>query len=875
MDSVIKGIQNGNKWEIKDAMTTNRESAKDSYSANIHNRNELRNLNCRIVPGYVLDTCPVTHAYKVSIAGGFKPVTCCSLQIGGNPVLSHDCNSYAPGSYVLVALHPAGNIILGTIPLSGSGNDLIVHNKLSAFSKNYPDVSDLSCLQLITKDKPEVGMRDFGHGLPIDTTDIGEFGHITATGVKLSINPFMALMGTDDYTGLWLFQEDSLARLSGINLQVRSSGREEEFLNDNGEYIEYRGSVLYPWEQLGYTKVPTSDLIELPPKEEYKYPNTWKAFAEPYEEKAKPFHRIVDYGGWLGQGKFTQIVAPDPDKDWIVFEEKENYPGLHRQVESVDGIFSSISSCGTYINKRGLIPSVSRKTRPDDTSTKVGDNETNYKKTNSFTAKTEIPSSDQPMERVMGLQDSLAYQQNFKELLPFLQHKEDYHVPEDSELNGGYSRFANVSELSSKQLISVNNNQHTKITYGDNDREAEVNSAESGIACLSDGSEVLYGGCGEEIRMAGGSIFMDAPGDLWFKSGRKIILWAGDDIEIRAKGHIDVSTTEGSVRIKAESKLSMLGGNNEKDGVLIESRGKSSTYNFEGGERDQFGGIILKSKGTIGALGSTIYLRSGTDDEGDGIFLDANRGGHSIYTMCNSNVNYLESSFEMNFSNMKTGDIDTTNSFTKDNTILSGNITVNGVAQIMGDITTGSSIFAVGHINTGGAKGNGGHVGELNRDELKRDMQEQEDSIEQSTDNASESYRANITEGLSSEGGIANENTLKNAGFSFRQSDEYNLPEDFAVYESRWQNIATNANQGIVEWKEKAVKSPSSEPTYPFPGKEAFTETSCYITQSWTLTDYYTGLYKDRWKDDDATDEYKDPKFGEQQRKILDQYPVI
>lgn len=879
MSAYNRTRRSADKLAFKDAMSVNREIARDPYLANIHTRNELHNVNFRVVTGFILDTCPVAHAYKVAVAGGFKPILCSSLQVGGgNPVLSHDCGSYAPGSAVLVAMHSSGNFILGAIPISGNGYDLIVHNNLSAFSKNYPDISDKACLSLATEKQKDVGIRDFGHDLPLDTTDIGEWGRMTATGVRIFLNPFMALMSVDDYTGLWIFDSDSLARLSGINLQIRSSGRENEYLNDNGEYIEYKGSVLYPWEQLGYTRIPSSELISLTPTEEYRNPDTWKAFVEPMQEKAKPFHRVVDYGGWLGQGKFTQIIAPDPDKDWITFEDKENYPGLHRQVESVDGYFSSVSASGTYISKRGLIPSVSRKVRPDDTSTKIGDNEANYTKTNSFTAVSEIPSTGKLMEQVMGLQDSLAYQQNFKELLPFLQHKEDYHVPEDSKLNEGYSRFAKLSELSSKQLISFENKKKTTIVSGEEKRETEVSPAESGIACLSDGSEVLYGGCGEEIRMAGGSIFVDTPGDLWFKSGRKIILWAGDDIEIRAKGHLDISTTEGSVRIKAEGKLSMLGGNNEKDGVLIESKGKGETYSFNGGESDQFGGILLKSSSNVGVLGETVYLRSGVNGGGSGIFFDANNGGHSIYTMCSSSINYLEDSFDMNFANLKTGEVNSSHQFNKDSVNLSSNLTVSGVAQITEDIQSGSSIYAVGHIYTGEAKSNGGYVSDYSRskDQLKQQMREQEDVVNQaSVSNAIAKYNSTLSGKLTSEGGLANENTLKTSGFSFRKSSEYNLPEDFAVYESRWQNIAQNAGQGAVEWKEKAVKGEGHEDTYPFPGKDAYTGTACYVTQAWTLTDYSTGLYKDRWQGEEATSDYKDPKFGEQQRKVLDEYPVI
>ena len=871
------------KLTLKDLIGNAAEFVSDIFNTGIATQNNPDRASNKVAIGYIIETCPVAHAYKVAIAGGKDPLLCCALQTGGgNPSLVFDSSMYSVGCNVLVAVQDTYGIILGAVPLEGLGSDFIVWNRTSGSSRNYPEESDQACLSQATEENPDVGIRYFGHGLPIDTTDIGEFGHTTLTGVKMMLNPFMALMAVDDYSGLWMFDADSLVRLSGLNLQLRSAGHEQEFLNDNGEYLEYKGSVTYPWEQIGYTREPYTigDLIKETPEREWKEPDTWKAFVEPGEDNVKPFHRVAEYSGWLGQGKYTQIVAPDPDKEWTKFGEQEKQQGLVRETQTIDGWISSIAAKGLYLGKRGLIPSVTRVQRPDDTSTKIGDNTENYNKTNQYTAKPEIPREGKPMEAVMGLEDSIAYQQNYKELLPFLQHTEDYYVPEDSELNYGTSRFADFSQLKSKHIISPEEGQNVKIVQGSSEsRETKVSPTEAGIACTSDGSQILYGGCGEEVRMAGGSIFMDAPGDIWLKSGRKIILWAGDDIEIRAKGHIDVSTTEGSVRIKAESKLSMLGGNNGEDGVLIESKGEGSSYFFEGGENDKFGGILLKSQGTIGAMGPTIYLRSGLDDDsGDGIFFDANNGGHSIYTMCNNNINYVEGAFDLNFSSLKTGEVQAITSFTKDSATLSGNLIVSGVTQIMGDITTGSSIYAVGHIYTGEAANNSFYVGDnsLGSERLKKDLEKLDDQLRYEFPSlASKEYETYINEGLYGEHRIANEDTLRHAGFSFRTSKEYKLPDDFAVYESRWQNISQNSGSTVSTWEEKGVKGTFYEDTYPFPGKDAFTSTPCYVTQAWTLVDYGTGLYKDRWDIDKATEEYKNPKFGEQQQKILNEYPVL
>lgn len=858
----------------------------DSRSTGVVSNNLLSLSDCQIVTGYIIETAIYAHAYKVILNGNRGAMLCCALQTGGgNATLSFDSSFYSPGTPVLVAVSPNSffGTILGAIPMPADERNFIYYSLLSSASKNTPDSSDYSCLGLQVPDEQKyVGMFNFSTGLPLDSTEIGEFGHITATGVKFMMNPFMALLSLDEYSGLWLFDSDSLTRLSGINLQLRSSGRENEYLNDEGEYIEYKGSVVYPWEQLGYTRVPTQDIIVEPDTNEYREERTWKSFAEPAEDKVKPFHRIVDYGGWLGQGKYTQIVAPDPTKEWNKYEESEKHPGLLRKTETIDGYSNSVAAKEVFVGKRGLLPAVSRIARPDDTSTEIGDNKGNYTNNNRFEPVSEIP-SEKPMERVMGLQDSIAYLQNFKELVPFIQHQKDYYVPEDSEINKGLSRFATFSELSNKQFTKIDSKKNVQVLAGGEDipeRKVDITAAESGTANLDDGSIVQFGGCGEEVRMTGGSIFMDAPGDIWFKSGRKIILWAGNDIEIRAKGHIDVSTTEGSVRIKAENHLSMLGGNNETGGVLIESKGKSLDYDFsKPGEDAHFSGITLKAtNGTVATMGSTLYFRSGVDGTGTGIYFDANEGEHNIYSLCASNINYIDNSFVINYSNIKTGEVTATTTLSKDTNMFAGSVIVEKEGFFVQSVYSGQSYYAVNHIFTGDSASYSNYVADsgTGKDRLKRNLEKLEDVIITANPEIYQSmYNTVVRDYIYEEKRVGAEETRTKAGFTFRNPEQYKVPEDFAVYESRWQNIGSNADKGGTAWEEKPVVSPTVEDTYPFPGRDYFTSKPCYVTQSWTLTDYETGLYKNRKKEDDIADEYKNPKYGDQQVKSLNEYPVI
>ena len=886
-------------------------TGSDPRNTGIVSENKLGLGDKRLMVGFIIDTAPALYAYKVILSGGREPMLCCALQTcGGNPTLAFNSSFYAPGTTVLVALGPKSEwgIILGAIPSPAAGKDFSYRDTTSHASQNVPDKSDTACLDLATDDKKWVGLYNFGTGLPIDNTDIGSFGFSTVTGPKIHINPFMALLGINDFTGFWAFAEDQMARLSGINLQVRSSGHEEEHLSDEGEYLEYYGSVLYPWEQLGFfgKPWPEHDLIKESTNEEWKDDDTWKSYVEPAQETdtshVKPFHRYEKYRGWLGQGTFKQISSPDPSKihnagknevvtenfstAWSMFQDEEKLQGLMRICETVDGWFSTVTSNTMLLNKRGVIPAVSRKSRPDDTSIKVGDNYENYgkkNKSNNFDIEPEIkPDVDSVMQSLMGLPDIIAYQQNFKELYPFLQHTEDYYVPEDSDLNEDLSRFPDFTKLEKQQFTKVESTKKFVFDPMSEKRgELEINASEAGLATLKDGSVALYGGCGEEIKMSGGSIFFDAPGDIWIRAGRRIIIWGGDDIEVRAKNHMDLSTTNGSVRIKAENQLSMLGGNNHDGGVLIESKGRDVDYNFtEKGEKSTFGGIILKAtEGTVATLGSTIYVRSGNgDNTGKGIYLDADKGSQSIYTFSKDIVNYTEGNFLLCYVNMKTSSVYSVTTINQGGADISGYIHTTDAICSGGDVKCAGSVRAVEDFYAG--SGNTDVMDySSSRDTILREI---ERNIEEIDTNKPEEQAKILDKTIQPNFydlyKIGQEDTIKEAGFSFRTQEQYNIPLDFGVMESKWQNIVTNTENGGYPWEEVSVITESGEETYPFPGIDYYTgDKKAFYTQPYTLIDYETGLYKDRWDVDNnkPTDDYQFPKFGEQATKSLNEYKVI
>jgi hypothetical protein len=150
----------------------------------------------------------------------------------------------------------------------------------------------------------------------------------------------------------------------------------------------------------------------------------------------------------------------------------------------------------------------------------------------------------------------------------------------------------------------------------------------SAIKQLPDGSVVIYGGNGEEIRMYRGNIYLTCPGDIITQPGRDSINMAPRNNVLKAgKGTLELSSqntaslvADGSIQVCAAAS-----GNNP--GTLLlenKSMGEFTLAPYEEGGLEanvsQGGGIVLKSKTTTSLLGPRTYLGGG--DQWSGSFLE-------------------------------------------------------------------------------------------------------------------------------------------------------------------------------------------------------------------------------------------------------------
>ena len=153
---------------------------------------------------------------------------------------------------------------------------------------------------------------------------------------------------------------------------------------------------------------------------------------------------------------------------------------------------------------------------------------------------------------------------------------------------------------------------------------AFIHIAPSGAIVISDGH-------GAEIRLEGGNITISPSGDLKILPGRDVIGFVPGRIEVVSRDRIDVASDTGAVSIKADKDATLL----SRDSVVSLESMSTKPLAVVDEKTKQGGGIVLKSSGGVGLIGTHINMRcQGTDDKSKGredfsnggIIVDSNGG---------------------------------------------------------------------------------------------------------------------------------------------------------------------------------------------------------------------------------------------------------
>lgn len=900
--------------------------AADPRLSHLHYATSLNNTG-RIVAGEIVDGTATANAYIVKSELLRAPAIAIALSTTSQaPLGPTEIYAFAPGTRVLLYLHNQEDtlLILGAIPTRAVIGKESVHDFITQASRKRVDEAHKRYLKLVDSS----GIPNCSTWRPFDQTQGGEWGAITTTGAKITLDDFMVQAAINEFCGVFAFYHDQMLRLSGYGLQVWTAGHEREAVMDEAEYNDYQGYTAYPWENMGMLE-PGQNLIE-----EYSSNVFAKAAGRPYYthwepkyDNLLPFHRTQYFHGYYGQGGRAIVCAPPPDQKWWTSKYKaggdppdpyestvqnkrggvteaekgaakqsapdEEKPcvGLHEDNTGMDGRRFIASAKGITLAKRVLIPVPSRRRRPEDPE---GDNTAkNYKAAGKYgsgegtehkiTGDIKATAKNPHMQRAAGILDLHAYLFNYAGLHPFHWHHEDYKTWEQSELKHGddfeyLMALPDYTALKGSMYLPQPDPKSIKVDERYN--KQNFYQTESFISLLEDGAIVIGDGYGSEIRMCAGTITISAPGDVWLKPGKNAQVWAGRDCIVRANGAVELSTTEKDVRIKSERNLLMLAGNKESGtgGVLIESRSDQILCDFENaGENINFGGVILRApKSNVVGIGHHIYMRSGGGNNkvkpGD-ITLDAGKGANKIITKSNQIFNYVDANGSISnfFGLAATGQAQVAHYFAKNTVLLSGFL------YATKQIFAGKGLLSDAYVYARSAI-----VGMPPRvlpctgecpSELNRARSELDSYVYQTLPQIARQFHADYLDNLwYGDKRAGNDRVMDIMEFSFRKDDEYRV-EGFELFEDRWQQYARLGGQDTGKWEEKPVKqSVSPGETWPFPGKAKLNDEQVFIKQDFNMQEVSGKKFrnKDRGSADGKLEAvYENPEFKDTDKTTI------
>jgi hypothetical protein len=889
----------------------------------------------RMLTGMIQDGTAIANMYIVHPDHGHNPVLATAATHSSSSCFgATSLNTYTPGTRVVVMIQDKDNkaFIIGAIPFTLECGKLAFQDYISQASRNRVDDAHKKHI----KQAKSSGMCDYSNWRPYDATLGGEWGAISSTGARITLDDFMFQTAINEFTGVFGFYHDNMLRIAGYNMQFWTAGSERDAYMDQAECNDSQGYTPYPWEGMGV-------LIPGPPVIEQYDAGTFHCFKEkPYysrwenkHEFAQPYHRAQVFYGYLGQGHRSIVHAPPPGKDRWTYKgqpgskgptpydskietskgakdnckggpdkDKDHTPepvfGLNELNKALDGRIFLASAKGVHIAKRILLPIPQREKRPEDYQN--GDEaEKNYKAASKYGSGPDhditgtIITTDEQypnLQRATAVLDMHGYLYNYSGLHAFYWHAKDYKTWEQQEL-----KYADVNQkipkfkqlMSAKMYLKEEQPKIFKIDHRYDKKPQKFYESESYISLLEDGGVVIGDGYGGEIRMTGGCVFISAPGDVWLKGGRDVQAWAGNDVIARANKTVDISATEKNVRIKAERNVLVLAGNETTDregGILLESRAKTTEYDFEEcGDKIKFAGVVARAPySNVVGMAKNIYLRTGGGkvQAGD-IVLDAARGSKDILTKSRFLYNFVQSGV-LHFFGSGQEDWSTTkaNMFSRNFTLLCGPIGTDGSLLMDGSILArGSCLLTKGHIFTEiAARGfifvapcDGDCQGEVN---AAIDLiVELINSIIPSIGDAV--HAAQIKTPWYTDKKAGNTRVMTILEFSFRIDEDYKIP-DFLLYEDRWQQMARIGGEIPKEWTERPVKADGCGlETYPFPGKNWLISEPAYKEQDFKIVQFQKGGYIDleRGKAPGLAGPYKNPEFKPPQDKIINGNYII
>lgn len=594
-------------------------------------------------------------------------------------------------------------------------------------------------------------------------TDIveGEYAISNDFGVLLGLFQQMATLKASSLAQIQMFVLDDLVRIVSHNFQhFTALGELRVFHDGKGLHLE-AGMTHEPKEAMAGVPQVTS---ELPTG---SLTHTGKAttndkdnFYNIKDENLQAIQRLKILVGKLGDFVNIMLVRPAEGFESVRSQNGETQEyidtGLFDFKLLGDGTCLVRSAKGISLQKTNWIRVPNRVRSPEDPE---GDDAAtmDYPEKEAFAFDDQYKYEGQPFLYFLQIRDYLAYMHEEYALKNIKAHKKDFSINDD------FTKEKDLKDI--KKVDPLSGTTYLKKT--------------ASITLMPNGGISLIDAWGSALVLEGGNILIQPAKDLIVQPMRNMVSKVGGNFSLQAKNEIDISSTQGGLRVKTEQVQYFF---SQNSGLVLEAGGEAASDFFPQDEAVQgVAGVIIKATNS-------------------GVFQFSNYSYNRTKTR---HISYSGEHFikaDKNITNSAKDRID----IQTDTTITIGAQTILGIAD--GSlILTGVQNTIIGLKNqTFGVCPIGPVQGILEEDGIK-DIREYNDKIAALK---VQDYSSNFRK----------DEDFEDLKFRFLSTDKYGLIQEQDVIPQTVTQVedALFKLHGLVEWKETEVNE-----TYPYPGKDA------------------------------------------------------
>jgi len=804
-------------------------------ASQIHRDNPGTFIDAKIVMGTVIGAFPFANCYMVAFGDGEGRAVRPCLYVGslGNFGLgAREFANLMNGTQVVVATTvDQFDYIIAAVPLvvTNPGATPVDFLAQAAGAHFYTEeIFRFPCLE-------QDGVVNASVGGVADSLP-GEWGVINELGLGTFVGRFEAFLRADEMNGLWVNYATKSVRLAAQHYFHQTYAEDTYDGFADGELNLVRKRAAYPGESVGVVTVSETErtlpvFTERTNREIVTDRDGTRGPVEPLEELQTLMPRILELEGRNADLLQRYVITPAEGASYLQ-DEPERYLGLLRERYGLDGSYQLHTKSTVSIRKVVAIPAPVdiqdlRAPVKDITDQDISDFDWSEDLVSNYGA---AAFAAQALE----YHAYIANLDGFRNLIG----RSDWHVPEAQD---EVLLSAEITPPVTPKTMWQQPDTPTDVPLVGS-RQAQMYLANCGLDILADGTVVLDGPMGEQIIMGGGNIIFSCPGSVLQMPGQHAITWAPGDIIQRAKGHAELSTSDGDIRLKAERNLQALAGNGGVGGILMESKGRAELPTPGIGNDTEVAGIIIKSASAVRLDGNEVSARA----DAGGVNLRAENNGFTSITGQRVLMNVdddvtIATGESLHYMSESLSVID------------SANVTVDGNLSADGVLAAGQGLI----IESGGADiaGSGVFIRgalQVNSQIVARsavvgasfspakDLNKIFDEIidERSGDNdpgnivnvLSDAQRTVASQFLpvltaSDAFWLNYDESVGRLGFTFRRDTDYtDGHEKFALPEFRWQKWIRGAGSEI-KWEEPQIEPPDvdgPQPTLPHPGLQTW-----------------------------------------------------